>query len=65
MINAMKRKIKCIEHIICHSDFFNNIFKARLVGRRPRGRSRINYFYDVEEKMGSHILPTNKENSRG
>jgi len=51
MIHIIERKIKFIGHIIRHNDFLNNIFEGRIMGRRPRGRSRTNYFHDINEKM--------------
>lgn len=32
--------------------FFKNIFEGRIMGRRPRGRPRANYFHNIKEKMG-------------
>jgi hypothetical protein len=48
----MERKIKFIGHLIRHNDFIINIFEGKIMGRRPRGRPRTNYFHDIKEKMG-------------
>lgn len=46
--SIMERKIKWIGHLIGHSDFLNNIFEGRIIRQRPR----VNYFHDINEKMG-------------
>lgn len=48
----MEKKIKCIVHKIRHNDFLNKIFEGKIMGRRPRGKPRMNCFSDIEEKMG-------------
>lgn len=51
ILNIMDKKIKFICHLIRYNDFLNDIFKGKIMGQRPRGRPRINYFHDVKEKM--------------
>ncbi|KAF0770193.1 putative transposon-derived protein F52C9.6 [Aphis craccivora] len=48
----MERKIKLIGHLNRHNDFLNKIFEERIMGRRPIGKPRVNYFHGIKEKIG-------------
>lgn len=61
MIHITERKMKLNGHIIRHNNFLNNLFERRIMGRRPRGRPRTNYFHDVKEKMSCESYQQLKE----
>jgi len=57
----MESKDKFIWQLIRHDDFLNDIFGGRIMERRPKGSTRMNHFYDVEEKAGCTSYPQLKE----
>jgi hypothetical protein len=48
----MKKKPKFIGYFTRYNDFIINIFEGKIMGRRPRGKPRINNFHGIREKMG-------------
>lgn len=41
----VKREVKLIGHVIHHNEFLQDIFEGGVMGRRPRGRTRLDDYF--------------------